>query len=433
MSGHPTAAAPLMREANFRWLLAGAVISMLGDQFSVIALPWLVLKMTGDSLTLGLVIALMSVPRAVFILAGGALVDRHSPRRVLMLSKHANAILLGALAALLLCGQLTLPLVYALALGIGLASAFGIPSATALLPQVAAPHQLHQANGIMLGLRQLSLLAGPLLAGLLIALAGRGDAAAGPADARGLGLAFAFDCLTFVLSAWTLSKVRTARAAAPERPQAIWRAVGAGLAMVWRDRALRTCLLYWAAVSLLVTGPLQVALPVLASERLHGAAALGLLLGAHGAGTLLGMAASGVGGGLRIGSFGSTLLLIDAIVGALLMPLGRIDAAWQGALLLALVGALAGFMQIAVYTWIQRRVPPAMLGRAMSIFMFIFMGLAPLSAAAAGWLMQSLTLAQLFAGGGAMLIALTLLTFALTPMRGVTDAPPGATTKLESQ
>jgi MFS family permease len=57
---------------NFKWLLRGGVISMLGDQLTMVALPWLVLKLTGDTLALGLVIALMSIPRAAFILIGGA-------------------------------------------------------------------------------------------------------------------------------------------------------------------------------------------------------------------------------------------------------------------------------------------------------------------------------------------------------------------------
>lgn len=131
--------ATLLREANFRWMMGGGLISALGDQFTMVALPWLVLTMTGDALTLGLVIALMSVPRALFMLLGGALVDRYSPKSVLMLSKYANALLLALLAALVLSDQHSLTAVCVLALGLGLASAFSIPSGTSLLPNVVAP------------------------------------------------------------------------------------------------------------------------------------------------------------------------------------------------------------------------------------------------------------------------------------------------------
>ena len=116
----------MLPDPNFRWMMGGGVISMLGDQFTLIALPWLVLQMTRDALALGLVIAVMGVPHAIFILVGGALVDRYSPKRVLMLTKYANTALLGVLAALVLSQQATMPMVYALALGIGLASAFSI-------------------------------------------------------------------------------------------------------------------------------------------------------------------------------------------------------------------------------------------------------------------------------------------------------------------
>ena len=155
-----------------------------------------------------------------------------------------------------------------------------------------------------------------------------------------------------------------------------------------------------------------------------GAAAFGIMVGAHGAGTLAGMIASGIKANLRIGSLGTTILVFDAVIGLLFVPMGRISMAWQGAGLMLAIGFLGGFMQVAVFTWIQRRVPPALLGRAMSLFMFIFMGLAPMSAAVTGWIMRGVTLAQLFAACGATLVALAAIAFAGSQMRNVTDARP---------
>jgi MFS family permease len=409
--------AALWADRNFRWLLGGGMLSMIGDQFTLIALPWLVLKLTGDPLALGVVIALMSIPRAVFILIGGALVDRHSPMRVMMLSKHASALLLFALAALTLSGGATLPLVYALALGIGLAQAFAIPSGTAMLPQTVPAPLLQAANGTMMGMRQLSMLAGPLLAALLLALAG-GD---GSADARPLGLAFAVDCVTFVLSALTLARVRPL-ADAPRAAEAhVLRAVGAGLAMVWRDTALRTCFLYWGLVAFCVGGAMQVALPLLARDVLHGASSLGLLMGVHGAGTLLGMLLSARAPRPQL-PFGAMLLIGDALAGLLLVPLGAVGALWQAIVLLLALGMLAGYLQVAIFTWIGQRVAREMLGRAMSIFLFIFMGLAPLSAAATGAILQYVSLATLFAASGALLTACAMFAWLFTPMRRIAQA-----------
>lgn len=458
--------AQLLRNPNFKWLLRGGVISMLGDQLTMVALPWLVLKLTGDTMALGLVIALMSIPRAAFMLIGGAVVDQYSPKRVLMLSKYANAILLGLLSLLVLhqhsvvtlalgslqlsldlTPHITLMLIYALALGIGLAQAFGVPSGTSIMPQSIPAEYLQAANGMLMGLRQLSMLLGPVLAAALLAifgstgssaiasasLAAAGMNSTGMLDVHGLAAAFALDCLSFIVSAWTLSRVTTqtgaGHGASTGQPAlSVWSSIGAGLLMVWRDVPLRLCFIYWGTVALFIGGSMQVALPVFASDLLHGASALGLLLAAHGAGTLLGMgAAATIGARLRLISFGSMILLMDALAGVLVMGLGAARSGWLAGALLLLLGTLSGYVQINVFTWIQRRVPPQMMGRAMSIFMFIFMGLAPISAAATGWLLKLISLSQLFVGGGIILVTFAALAYLFTPIGSITANTPDAT------
>lgn len=428
--------AALMRDKNYVWLMAGAIVTMLGDQFTLIALPWLVLRMTGDTLVLGTVLGLMSLPRALFILVGGAVVDRYSPKRVLMLTKYVNTVLLTALAALVLVGGLSLWAVYALAFAIGLATAFSIPSGTSILPHVVPRTQLAAANSMMMGMRQLSMFLGPLLAGLLIAVFGDGTSSLGDAagaatgvvtDAHGLGLAFGLDAFSFALSAWTLSHVRMhstdqpnpAAGAAPTQP--VLSAVMAGLRHLWDDRDMRLCFIYWGVVAVLITGPVQIAIPVLVSTQNLGAAALGLLLGAHGAGTLAGMVVSGARPGLRLGTLGMTMLAVDVVVGLLFMPMGFISGTWQGTVLLGTIGVLGGFMQVSIFTWLQRRTPPALMGRVMSMFMFIFLGLAPLSGAFTGWLLRTITLPQLFMGSGGLLVCIALGALLASPVRHVTD------------
>jgi MFS family permease len=407
----------LMSNPNFRWLTAGGILSLLGDQFTMIALPWLVLKLTGDPLSLGLVLALLGIPRAIFILVGGALVDRYSPKSVMMLTKHASALLLGILAVLTYTGQASLPLVYALSLAIGLAQAFAIPSGTSMMPRAIPAELLQGANGILMGMRQVCMLLGPLLAALLLALGGSGES-----GQRALALAFGFDCLSFVVSAWTLSKVQPLPGAAAATPNNVFRSIAEGLQFVWRDIDMRTCFAYWGLVSLLIGGVMQVALPVLAKDRLHDGAAFGMLIAAHGAGTLLGMVLSGVSskagwfGSMRIGLLA---LVIDALAGVLVVPLGAISTAWQGGSLLLLLGALGGFIQVIIFTWLQRRVPPQMMGRTMSIFMFILMGLAPLSAAVTGWVLQRISLERLFSSCGIVLLVCAAGAFLFTPMRRV--------------
>lgn len=419
--------AAIFKNRNFLWLTGGGAISMLGDQFTLIALPWLVLKMTGDTLILGIVLALISVPRALLILLGGAVVDRYSPKSVMMQTKYINTLLLGVLSALIFYGRLELWMIYALALGLGISTAFSIPSGTAMLPRVMQPAQLQAANGIMLGLRQLTMFIGPVLAGILISVFSSSHHQGIVSDAKGLAAAFFFDCFTYAFSAWTLSQVvmndKASPADASSAPGAtpIWQSLAEGLRYCWNEKQLRSCFIYWSAIAFFIMGPVQIALPVMANQLSNDASALGLLAGAHGAGTLLGMAWSGMKPGLRFGNLGSTMLLIDFVIGILFIPMGLIQASWQGACILLVVGTLGGFLHVAVFTWIQKQVPLNMIGRAMSMFMFIFLGIGPVSAAFTGWLLRSISIQQLFMVSGSLLLLIVLMATQVRTMREVAD------------
>lgn len=409
----------LFPNANFRWLIGGGTLSMLGDQFTLLALPWLVMSLSRDPLVLGTVLALGSLPRALFILVGGALVDRHSPKAVLLLTKWINVVLLGLLAAMTATGTITLPGVYVLTLAIGLATAFSYPAGSAILPQAVPEALIQPANGVLMGARQLVLLLGPVLAGLLVS-GGSEPALQG----HGLALAFGFDALSFAVSAWTLSKVRTI---AREKPaaQPVLEAIAQSLQACWQDRELRALFLYFSAIAFFVGGPIQVALPVLAAERLPGgAAALGVMLAAHGLGALAGMAVSGLKPQWRLSTLGGTVLMIDTIAGGVFLLFGHVHAAWQGALLLLPLGALGGFVQVAVYSWLQRRIPPEMLGRAMALFMFIVMGLAPLASAAAGATLRVMDVTSLFTAAALCLLGVVALGALFTPIRHIAYLAP---------
>ena len=424
--------AALFKERNFTWTMSGAAISMLGDQFTLIALPWLVLKMTGDAFALGIVLALMGMPRAFLLLIGGALVDRYSPKSVMMLTKYINTALLGVLALLLLQGSLQLWMVNVLAFCLGISTAFSIPSGMAMMPRVVQEAHLPAANSMILGLRQLTMFIGPVLAGILIALFGDTAASAGKInDANGLGAAFLFDCLSYAISAWTLSHVvmnplhassdKAELAPTPKARPALLQSVLTGLRYCWNEPQLRTCFAYWSAIAFFIMGPIQIAIPFLANQIGNSASTLGILAGAHGAGTLLGMLFSGMKPKLRFGNLGNTILLIDFIVGILFMPMGLVNSTWQAAAILLSIGALGGFIHVAIFTWMQRQVPREMIGRAMSMFMFIFIGIGPISAAITGWLMRSIQLKELFFVSGGLLLSIVLLALPLSSMRKMTD------------
>ena len=284
---------------NFRLLWFGETISLLGDQFYLIALPWLVLKLTGDAFAMGTVLALGGIPRALFMLVGGAVTDRFSPRNVMLVSNVLRLILTALLTVLVLAGQIQLWMIYVFALAFGLADAFFFPAQSAIVPRIVNKDQLEGANALTQGTAQLSLFAGPVLAGVMIALLGGGSTSVdGVPEVRGIAYAFLFDALTFVISAFTLWLMRTDQPSESDADTkdagGVISAIRAGLLYVWNDVPLRIFFLLIAISNLLIMGPFIVGIPVLADTRLpEGAAAFGIIMSAFGGGSLLGIVLAG--------------------------------------------------------------------------------------------------------------------------------------------
>src|SRR5262245_1325517 len=115
---------------DFKLLWIGEAVSALGDQFAMVALAWLALLLTGSALALGTVLAVMAIPRAVFMLIGGAYVDRLSPRRVMQLSNATRLVAVAVLGAIVLAGQAQLWMLYIFAVVFGVADAFFYPAQT---------------------------------------------------------------------------------------------------------------------------------------------------------------------------------------------------------------------------------------------------------------------------------------------------------------
>lgn len=405
----------VLRLRNFRLLWLGQGISLLGDQFYIVALPWLVLQLTGDALATGTVLGMAGVPRAVFMLLGGAVTDRFSPRTVMLASNALRLLLVALLATLVLTNSIALWMLYAFALVFGLVDAFFFPASSAILPQVVRLDDLQAANSLYQATAQLSFFLGPVIAGALIALlggsAGESGSQAAP-DLQGIGIAFAVDAASFLCSAITLWLVRPEQRDGqppPRSRQTFWLDIREGMLFSWRDPALRITLLLVAAINLCTSGPLVVGIPVLARARFpEGALAFGVIMSAWGGGSLVGTMAAGIAPKPPPGRLGPTAVGMVGVVGAGLALLGLVPTTTLAALVAVAMGAANGYRLILIVSWLQRRAPQAMLGRLMSLVAFAAVGLAPVSTAVAGALL-SLDLITLFVGAGTLLVVSSVL------------------------
>ena len=411
----------LLRLRNFRLLALGQGISVLGDQFHLIALPWLVLQLTGNALATGTVLGMAGIPRAAFMLFGGALTDRLSPRSVMLASNVLRFALVAFLATLVLTGSVALWMLYIFALIFGLVDAFFYPAASAIVPQIVARDDLQAANSLNGATAQLSIFVGPVLAGTMIALLAGGTGVAGEQavpDQQGIGIAFVVDAISFLCSALTLWLVRLSRdgmqPSVAGGKQGVWLDIREGLAASWRDPAARIVLLLVAVINLCAMGPFVVGIPVLARSRFpEGALAFGIIMSAYGGGLLFGTLVAGAAPKPSPSRLGPTAVLMVGVVGVGLVLLGFVPSTVLAATTAVVMGAANGYRLILFISWLQRRTPRAMLGRMMSLVMFAAVGLVPVSTALAGALI-GLDLTALFAGAGSLL-ALAAVIAAMHP------------------
>ena len=258
----------------FRLLYAAQSISALGDRLVPVALVFAVLNLTGSATSLGIVLAAQTVPLVAFLLVGGVWADRLSRRRVMVTSDLVRATAQAASAAVLLTGSAHLWELVVLQAAYGTARAFFDPAALAVVPQTVAPDQLQRANSLIALSGNIAAVAGPAVAGVIVA-------AARP------GWGLAFDALTFLGSAACVRAMPLIRSA-PRAPATMVQELRGG----WR--AFRTRRWLWITVSCftlyigLCWAPWQVLGPQVARLALGGPGAWAAIVVALGVGSIAG-------------------------------------------------------------------------------------------------------------------------------------------------
>ena len=389
---------------DFRLLWVGEAISSLGDQFALIALPWLVLVLTGSGLALGGAVALMAVPRALLMVLGGVSVDRFSPRRVMLGSNAVRLVAIAILGLVVLTGRAELWMLYAFALVFGVADAFFFPAQISIVPELVAPEQLQRANGIVQGTAQATVLVGPALAGVIIAALASDGAGGGT---TGIAVALLFDAATFAVSLATLWLIRS-RERAAAAAGSIVESIREGVRFIWGKASMRAVIAVSLAANFFIVGPFEVGMPYFAYTRLpEGAAAFGLLMAAFGGGSLVGLAVGAMLKPPPPARLGAVIIVAIALAGLGLAALAPVHSTVVAAILTAGSGLALGYSNLLGITWMQSRIPSALMGRVMSLLMVGSMGLVPVSMLIAGAAVQvSLEATLLVAGLGMTLISL---------------------------
>ena len=359
-----------LRHRNFRLFCSGQVISLIGTWMQMVALSWLVYRLTGKATMLGLMSFCNLIP--VFLLApvGGLVADRVPSRRLLLTTQVFAMVMALALALLTLTGMVRMWHLFVSALLLGTANAFDNPGRQVFAAQAVPRADLMNAVALNSSMVTGARIAGPALAGVLVA-------------AIGEGWCFFLNAASYVAVIASLLAMRFP--AAPPKPAEVGsqaRRLLEGLAMVRRTVPIRSLLLLVGMISLLGT-PHQVLLPIFAAEVFHGGSrTFGLLSAVSGVGALAGamtLAMRPSHHGLGRWIAGMALAFGVAVV---LFAASRMVAL---SALLLMVGGFCWMVQLsATNTLIQMMVPDAYRGRVMSLHAMMFLGMSPLGGLLAG-------------------------------------------------
>jgi Transmembrane secretion effector len=397
----PTAITPRPRpwtvfsSGSFRMLWAATTLSMFGDFFSYIAMAWLVLQLTGSSLALGTVLVVQALPRAVLMAVGGALADRFSPRLTMLGSMGLRAVFVAPLAVLVLTGRVQMWEVYGIAFVFGIVDAFFMPARQSILPKVVADHELEPGNAVLNVTAQISVILGPVLGGVIVAVFGIGWAFAGDAT---------FFALGFLLILWLPTAARSTEGAA-HPDGGLGGQIAAGFRYAWADVGIRVTLIVIAVVDFAANGALGVGIPTLAHGRFAaGATGFGILFAAWGVGATAGALGAGFVPPPR--RFGWLIVALCVWLGFGITAVGLVPSLVPAAALMGFSGISTGVVNTYAVSWLQRRTDPAMQGRVMSLVMLASMGLTPVAYAASGAIANANpTLLFVIAGGMILLCA----------------------------
>jgi MFS family permease len=405
---------PAHRDGNvLRWL-AAYTVSLVGDSVYFVALAWSAQKVAGPA-EVGLVMGVGALPRALLMLGGGVVADRIGPRRVVLGSDALRCLLILALAATIVVTAPALWLLLATALVFGAVDALFIPAVGALPPRLTSPDQLARVTGLRSLSIRLSLVAGPPIGGLSMALGGAATT-------------FTVAGLLFALSLPLLLTMRL-RPLGPrndeqrndelgndgqpeERPPAgnAWQDIIDGLRYIRRQRLIFPLVLAGAISELGLTGTLNVGMVLLNGERGWGPSGYGLIISAFGAGAAASAALLAIAGWLPRGGLTMSATLLVGCAGAAAIAL--VPILWLAAAVAGVTGLTAGIFGSLNNTLIQAEADPAQLGRVTSVVMLTPVGLAPLTYPLVGAAIGAWGAAPVFIGSGAfaslgVIIALT--------------------------
>ncbi|MFQ6757399.1 MAG: MFS transporter [Deltaproteobacteria bacterium] len=360
-----------LRSRNYRLFLAGQGVSLVGTWMQHVAMSWLVYRLTGSAMLLGIVGFTSQIPTLFISPMAGVLADRWDRRRLLLVTQTLAMLQAVFLAVVVLTGVVQVWQIILLSLILGIVNACDIPIRQSFVVEMVEEREnLGNAIALNSSMVNTARLVGPAIAGLLVASVGE-------------GICFVLNALSYLAVILALAAMRIPPAAKPSQARRpILHELQEGFLYAYRFGPIRSILLLLALVSLMGM-PYSVLAPVFAKEILHGGAhTFGFLMTGAGSGALVGTLYLASRRSVR----GLGLVIVRATI---LFAVGIAIFALSRNFLLSLAAlALAGFGGMTIVascnTVLQTILDEDKRGRVMSFFTMAFIGVAPFGSLGAG-------------------------------------------------
>jgi MFS family permease len=376
---------------NYKLFFSGQTVSLIGTWITRVATSWLIYRLTGSLLLLGVVGFCGQIPTLILGPFTGVIVDRVDRHRILVITQVLSMLQSFALAALVFTGAIQVWHILVLQIAQGIINSFDTPARQSFVVEMIED-RAHLPNAIALNSTMVnaSRIIGPSVGGLIIAAVGE-------------GWCFFADGVSYLAVIASLIAMRVAKRAMPTKTTSLRAEFREGFHYVSRFLPVRSALTLLALVSMLGM-PYSVLMPAIATKFLHG--------GAHTLGFL--MTASGVGalaGALYLASRKSVLGLGRVMVAsAALFGAGLIAFSFSRSLILSLailttVGAGMMITMASTNTIVQTIVREELRGRVMAFYSMAFLGTAPLGSLMAGAIAERIGPTNTILAGGIGCIA----------------------------
>ncbi len=393
-----------LRYRNFRLFFIGQSISLIGTWMQSIAMSWLVYRMTGSALLLGIVGFSSQIPTFILSPFAGVFADRYNRHRIVIITQALSMVQAVILAVLALTGHIQVWQIIALGLFLGCINAVDIPTRQSfLIDMVEKKEMLGNAIALNSAIFNGARLIGPTVAGILVAVVGE-------------GICFLINALSFIAVIASLLMMKLTPKEEKGKETHVLVELKEGVVYALGSRTIRMILFLLSMISMLGMSYI-VLMPVFAADVHHGGPlTLGVLMAAIGVGALIAT--------LYLASRKTSLTLergipIAAAIfagGVILFSLSRV--LWVSIILLVITGF--GFLSTTASsnTIIQTIVDDDKRGRVMSFYTMAFMGMAPIGSLLAGFLASKFGATDALLFGGFSCLFATFIFFRLTHPRG---------------